>query len=263
MILQRLATALRKQDWFTVLIETLIVVFGVFIGLQVNNWNEARQRTAAAEQYEERLREDLRQDAANFVFLRDYYRGALKAAEQAYDGLTGQAEMTDAALIVAAFRASQYNWSERHRATFDELVGSGNLELIRDPALRARASGYYAMRLGDEVSQASMNSEYRRAFRLLAPPMLHAALGEQCGDRELGGPGIYTIDYECKFQWPESEVAAFASTLRNDETVLPLLRLRIANLASRDFELQSNFVYFGLEDLLPSGDTPGTDPDGD
>ena len=41
MILRRLTTAFRKQDWFTVGVETLIVVFGVFIGLQVNNWNEA------------------------------------------------------------------------------------------------------------------------------------------------------------------------------------------------------------------------------
>ena len=47
MILRRLTTALRKQDWFTVTIETLIVVFGVFIGLQVNNWNEARVAGAA------------------------------------------------------------------------------------------------------------------------------------------------------------------------------------------------------------------------
>jgi hypothetical protein len=43
MILQRISKALRQQDWFTVVIETLIVVFGVFIGLQVNNWNESRQ----------------------------------------------------------------------------------------------------------------------------------------------------------------------------------------------------------------------------
>jgi hypothetical protein len=39
--LRRLADALRKQDWFTVAVETLIVVFGVFIGLQVGNWNDA------------------------------------------------------------------------------------------------------------------------------------------------------------------------------------------------------------------------------
>ncbi len=43
MILRRLATSIRKQDWFAVVIETLIVVLGVFLGLQVNNWNEARQ----------------------------------------------------------------------------------------------------------------------------------------------------------------------------------------------------------------------------
>ena len=42
MILRRLTDAFRKQDWFTVLIETLMVVLGVFLGLQVNNWNEAR-----------------------------------------------------------------------------------------------------------------------------------------------------------------------------------------------------------------------------
>ena len=49
MILQRLATSIRKQDWFTVLIETLIVVFGVFIGLQVNNWNAERVARAEAD----------------------------------------------------------------------------------------------------------------------------------------------------------------------------------------------------------------------
>ena len=46
MILRRLTNAFRKQDWFTVFIETLIVVLGVFIGLQVNNWNESRQQHA-------------------------------------------------------------------------------------------------------------------------------------------------------------------------------------------------------------------------
>ncbi|WP_299949230.1 hypothetical protein [Hyphomonas sp. BRH_c22] len=38
MILRRITDAFRKQDWFTVAVETLIVFFGVFIGLQVNNW---------------------------------------------------------------------------------------------------------------------------------------------------------------------------------------------------------------------------------
>jgi hypothetical protein len=39
MTLRRLSSAVRKQDWVTALVETLIVVFGVFIALQVNNWH--------------------------------------------------------------------------------------------------------------------------------------------------------------------------------------------------------------------------------
>lgn len=43
MILRRIAEAIKRQDWFTVLVEVLIVVFGVFIGIQVANWNEDRK----------------------------------------------------------------------------------------------------------------------------------------------------------------------------------------------------------------------------
>ena len=58
MILQRLTTALRKQEWFTVVIETLIVMFGVFLGLQVNNWNQARFERADTQNVLERLERD-------------------------------------------------------------------------------------------------------------------------------------------------------------------------------------------------------------
>ncbi len=65
MILRRLATSIRKQDWFAVVIETLIVVMGVFLGLQVNNWNEARDAEARRQAIVEALITDL-QDA-NYV----------------------------------------------------------------------------------------------------------------------------------------------------------------------------------------------------
>jgi hypothetical protein len=48
MILRRLTTALRKQDGFTGLVETPIIVFGVLIIPQVNNRNEARQERWSA-----------------------------------------------------------------------------------------------------------------------------------------------------------------------------------------------------------------------
>lgn len=43
MIIRKLATGLRRQDWFTVLLEVAVVVVGIIIGLQVDDWNERRK----------------------------------------------------------------------------------------------------------------------------------------------------------------------------------------------------------------------------
>ena len=43
MILRRLGERLRQQDWFAVTIELALVVAGVFLGIQVANWNEERK----------------------------------------------------------------------------------------------------------------------------------------------------------------------------------------------------------------------------
>lgn len=43
MIIRKLADAIREQNWFTVIIEILIVVIGIFLGLQVTEWNEDRK----------------------------------------------------------------------------------------------------------------------------------------------------------------------------------------------------------------------------
>ncbi len=51
MILRRIAQHMKQQHWTGVFIELVIVVLGVFIGLQVQDWNQARQDSAAVTQY--------------------------------------------------------------------------------------------------------------------------------------------------------------------------------------------------------------------
>ena len=50
MVLRRLAENLRAQNWAAVSIELLIVIVGVYIGLQVNTWNEERLGAQRREQ---------------------------------------------------------------------------------------------------------------------------------------------------------------------------------------------------------------------
>ncbi len=50
MILRRAVAHVRDQDWTSIVVELVIVVLGVFLGLQANLWNEARVDAARREQ---------------------------------------------------------------------------------------------------------------------------------------------------------------------------------------------------------------------
>ncbi len=43
MIIRRIAQGINQQNWFTVAVEVMVVVVGIFIGLQVDEWNEERK----------------------------------------------------------------------------------------------------------------------------------------------------------------------------------------------------------------------------
>ena len=58
MILRRIIAHLRKQEWTAIGIDFLIVVVGVFVGLQAQAWNESRQDRVRERMYIERLERD-------------------------------------------------------------------------------------------------------------------------------------------------------------------------------------------------------------
>ena len=45
MIRRVLVPAMRRQDWAAVAIEVLVVIVGLYLGLQLNAWKESRAAT--------------------------------------------------------------------------------------------------------------------------------------------------------------------------------------------------------------------------
>ena len=79
MLLRRVIEHVKRQQWTAIAIDFVIVVVGVFIGIQVANWNEARVDDARASGYLERIYNDLEADLTNY---RD--RIKFRAAVSAY-----------------------------------------------------------------------------------------------------------------------------------------------------------------------------------
>lgn len=55
MILRRITQHVKEQNWFAVWLDFLIVVLGVFLGIQIGNWNETRLDQRAYEQAHARM----------------------------------------------------------------------------------------------------------------------------------------------------------------------------------------------------------------
>jgi hypothetical protein len=58
-IIRQIFDALRKQEWGTALVELLIVVIGIYLGLQASNWQEDRKEQAEGYFYLDLLRRQL------------------------------------------------------------------------------------------------------------------------------------------------------------------------------------------------------------
>ena len=86
MILRSITRHVRDQNWFAVGLDFLIVIVGVFIGIQVSNWNEERQNTALADDYRERLTADLITEQALWRSAIDYFETARAYGLQVLEG---------------------------------------------------------------------------------------------------------------------------------------------------------------------------------
>jgi hypothetical protein len=83
-IVRRVIAHVKTQNWFAAGIDFLIVVLGVFIGIQVSNWNEARVEERRREQIAEALVTSLRDSiAVQTRFISEVERG-LAGWQEAY-----------------------------------------------------------------------------------------------------------------------------------------------------------------------------------
>ncbi|MDI1251665.1 hypothetical protein [Thermomonas sp.] len=62
MILRRLSQSLKQQNWTAIWIEFVLLVVGVFLGIQLANWNEERTEDIRAQAYLTRIQDNLQAD---------------------------------------------------------------------------------------------------------------------------------------------------------------------------------------------------------
>ena len=252
MIFRRLALNLKLQNWTAIWIEFVLLVAGVFLGIQVSNWNEDRATNQKAVVFTARLTDDLRKEAWSYEYLIAYNRDTNRNQRRVLDAMAGEKPLSDEQLLVSAYRATQYKDAGQYRATYDELISTGTISLITDRQLRETAIGVFTTPAFDQLTEQVMGSEYRRLFRETVPAAVQESLLSRCGDRfapVLDYAAIAgSIDFPCTLDVPPGKIQAAANALKALPRFVPALRIRFADnqTALTDLQESNREVLKGL-----------------
>lgn len=216
-MIRRISERSARHDWFAVAIDLCIVIAGVFLGMQANNWNEARIDRARARSYHARLIEDLRGTEWLAQASIAYYRDARIHALATLRGIDHPDSALGVSFVNDAYQATQIFLRPGKHSTYDEILSSGNAELIGPPALRERLANFY-WRMDGLMPLTSVAQPYRTRMRSLIPYSVQARIRAQCNESLSDtGAGLVMaqLPRTCKVAIPPAEVAEAVAAIRS------------------------------------------------
>jgi hypothetical protein len=219
--------------------ETLVIVLGVLVALGINDWWTERQDRDLERAYLARMLDEVREDTKYLErFSSDLPNRKLAVLREIAPVVRGRQPIPDDPMEflgnvsrggMGGFAAS--NWIKR--TTYDDLISTGNLRLIRDTALRQHISTYY------QASEFQMARLRPRVSGYV--PFVHAHMPAELRD-DLTQEAMEAFGIEralAAFTSPEFEsllnkeinLALFMTNNESYELALEMERLLVARLA--------------------------------
>lgn len=171
MLLRRISIHIRNQNWAAVILDFVVVVFGIFIGLQVNNWNEARKDRIKEDALLVALASDFDEAAQQLAAVR---RNHQTVAEAGQDILT----YGEVGFVPEGERSRFELLLSRHGARFiftppmgtvESLLGTDRITLIRNQELIAQLTQWPQLVASlNETEVAARDHFHERLFPYLA-----------------------------------------------------------------------------------------------
>ena len=246
MILRSVTKHVRDQNWFAVGIDFLIVIVGVFIGIQVANWNDERLELADERETLVRLYADIEDSIAgqdrDLRFLerqiadQKVVLAALDAcAVEPEDELTFQRGVTTLGYV---------NPPRLFRRTIDEIAASGRTDIIRNEAIAeelARIVSVVEWRAAGHAQIIAGFEPHRRRLEQHVRYTLKQTFEDRFIPNHKGGVE-YNITEVCSDPQVANGVSAVSyQTLERLEAYRPILERYRAFLSLLEIELEDRW----------------------
>jgi hypothetical protein len=228
-MLGRFRARFKEQDWFGVGVELLIVAIGVFLGMQVSNWNDARVAHERGQTYRAQIIADIGANARELSVLFNYYAEVRRHAIAALAALDAPAGAGDAQFVIDAFQATQILPRSLTHAAFDEASNTGAFENVGVAAERRAISDYY-LSVASIAGSVGHETSYRELVRSRVPPIVQEKVQEACGDRSDTASFVTILPATCVPDVSAAEATAAAWSIRTAPGVRDALVRQISEL---------------------------------
>jgi len=147
MILRRIIAHFRKQEWTAIALDFVIVVVGVFVGLQAQAWNESRQDRVQERAYIERLTRDFTAIEERTVFANTKWLEVITVSRRlladidAYNA-TGRMPRPEQDILADINGLPGTRIPAPRAATFVEMLSTGEIRVLRNEDLRDALLAY-------------------------------------------------------------------------------------------------------------------------
>lgn len=188
MVIRRIREHVAAQNWFAVGIDVVIVVVGVFIGIQVANWNQARIDRGEAAEYRLQLIENLRINEADIAARANYYRQIRGHAVAALDALLGRDMRPGNQFLIDAYQSSQGWFRPLQQPAYDELIDNSVRRNVGDSSVRSQISAYFQLASGFDAGATGVTA-YRDRLRRAMNLRVQLAIRATCDDVMFDLPG--------------------------------------------------------------------------
>ncbi|WP_294123460.1 hypothetical protein [Sphingomonas sp.] len=237
MIFKRTVAKLRAQDWVAIAIELLIVIIGVFVGIQAANWNQARVERLQTERMLSELQPGLEHFIGFFDTAKPYYATTRAYADNAFAGWRGDPGVSNEQFVISAYQASQVYGLEINAVNWARIFGGDQVRSIDDPDIRRGLASLMSVDFAD-VGPAAVRTRYREQVRKVIPEDIQDLIRDRCGDRPIPGrPLLAHLPATCDLDLAPDRWAEAAAALRAHPDLVGELRWHLAAVATFLFNM--------------------------
>jgi hypothetical protein len=218
MLLRSISQHVKDQNWFAVALDFVIVVVGVFIGIQVANWNDSRAFNARELELLHELRSEIKDGIQLSTSRGDAYEQAAAAGKRSLAFIANDATCGNECwpVLVDFMHASQWQDMRITRTTYDEMRRLG-LPSAR-PIVEA-VEAFHAQ--SDQIARAMEDKPgYRSLVRQMISVSAQEAYWETCHDLR---DGYETYVLDCAKAVPDDVAASSVVMIINHPQIAPSL----------------------------------------